>query len=153
MIRKIAFWVPLAIMDICRTCLQKGWIYECMWTSFYHKMDLHSLLPNFVEWFLVNIFVTSCRSHMGVSALDSESKLWHFNFFTPNDLFGDLDFSFRPSPWNVRLSGPLGLYISHNWDNNLKSLHIPDLDILHWVQWTCSRWVLSRCDKEKLILP
>ncbi len=35
----------------------------------------YSLLPNFVEWFLANILVTRCRSHMGFSALDSESKL------------------------------------------------------------------------------
>ncbi len=45
-----------------------------------HRRVYYSLLPNFVEWFLANIFVTRCRSHMGVSALDSEWKLWRFNF-------------------------------------------------------------------------
>ncbi len=35
----------------------------------------------------------------------------------------------------------------------MQSLHIPGLDILHWVQWPCSKWVLSRCNKEKLIIP
>ena len=35
---------------------------------------IYSLLPNFVEWFLANIFVTKCPSHMGVSAL---AKLHH----------------------------------------------------------------------------
>ena len=41
------------------------------------KIVPYSLLVKFVEWFLANIFVTGCHSHMhvGFSALDSESKL------------------------------------------------------------------------------
>ena len=57
-------------------------------------MKLYSLLPNFVEWFLPNILVTKCRSHMGFSALDSESKLWHLIFFALNDLLVTLPFHF-----------------------------------------------------------
>ena len=33
-----------------------------------------------MEWFLADILVTKCRGHMGFSALDLGSKLWHLIF-------------------------------------------------------------------------
>ncbi len=57
----------------------------------------YSLLPNFVEWFLANILVTKCRSHMGFSALDSESKLWHLFFLHLMTFLVTLTFDFALS--------------------------------------------------------
>ncbi len=95
------------------------------------------------------------KTYVGVKKDPRTCLTWLF--FGPviraNDLFGELDLSFRPSPWNVRLSGALGLHIGHKQDENIQSLHIWGLAILHWVQWSCSRWVLSRCNKVKSIVP
>ena len=113
----------------------------------------YSLVPTFVEcFFFANILVTKCLSHtvLWFSALNSESKLWHLICLHLITFLVTLMFHFVLS---LEMSGVFGLYIGHNQKENMQSLRIQGLDILHWVQWSSSRWVLSGCNKEKSIIP
>ncbi len=55
----------------------KGW--KQLFNAYFAKSN-HSLFTNFMQGLSGNIFATGCRSHMGVSPLVLELKLWHLIF-------------------------------------------------------------------------